>query len=129
MLLKRLLRAHSCLVPPAWDRTAPSIANEAAFAYVARTVSSELHNAKGIVRLARHYNWRRIAVLADDSDWGTETKDAFVAEHTSVPGNTIINADDPQTLSMSVAGFLRSSETLRSAKLGSRPFFFFQRYM
>lgn len=30
--------------------------------------------------MASRYNWKRIAILADDSDWGVEASAAFVRD-------------------------------------------------
>ena len=75
--------------------TAPSIADSEAYPNVVRLSSSEVSVGSALAALVDHYDWRRLAVLHDDTLWGKgsaeEFQSAFLAR---TPDGELINCDE-----------------------------------
>ena len=59
--------------------TAPSLANTANYPSVARVVASEVHNAAALAAVIQNQSWQNIAIVHDDSVWGSESATAFIS--------------------------------------------------
>lgn len=58
--------------------TAPSLSNDTAYPYLARLATSEAEVGAAVTALVESYTWRRIALVHDDSLWGTASAQAFI---------------------------------------------------
>lgn len=88
--------------------TATTLSNETSYTNVARLATNEAHIGAGNALVAQLYAWRRIAVLAEDSEWGRSAASNFIAAHTSREGGRpedILNRDDPSTLAFDPLDF------------------------
>lgn len=61
--------------------TATLVADEDDYPYVARTVTSAGYAATGHLALLQHFGWKRIAVLSDNTAWGTDAGNSFINAH------------------------------------------------
>ena len=52
-------------------------AQDAAHPYLARTATPETHVANGLVAIMQQYSWTKVAVVSDDSLWGSGAAQAF----------------------------------------------------
>ncbi|KAJ8602704.1 hypothetical protein CTAYLR_003794 [Chrysophaeum taylorii] len=58
--------------------TAPSLADDEAYPYVARITTPDSENGLGVARMAEFYGWGRVCVVHEDSLFATEMARAFV---------------------------------------------------
>ena len=87
--------------------TAPSVQDESVYTNVARLATNENFVGQGSALLAARYNWKRIAVVSDDSSWAVEAAQAFVNAHVTSedPSRVIINMGDTVTQGISTSAF------------------------
>ena len=84
--------------------TAPSVSDENTYINVARPISSEVFVGRGSALLASRYNWKRVAIVSDDSDWAVEAAQAFIDEHAATgDGAGVINIGDAITTNIPAA--------------------------
>lgn len=58
--------------------TAPTLSDEMVYPYLARLATSEAEVGAAVNALVESYTWRQIAVVHDDSLWGTSSAQAFI---------------------------------------------------
>ena len=73
--------------------TAPKLGNETAYPNLARTVGTDEHRARAFVELCVTYGWDRVALLHDDSIWGSGGAAAFKTSFEAVDGDIMVKVD------------------------------------
>ena len=85
--------------------TAPVLSDDNKYPNLARAATSESNGAGAAnAAMAAHYGWKRVAILSDDSVWAQGASKAFTDAFKKIDEkNTIINENDPATMSFAVA--------------------------
>lgn len=73
--------------------TAPSLANVTQYPSVARIVTNEFHSAAALAEVIRYHKWQNIAIIHDDSVWGSESAAAFISSYTMLNGEAGLEAN------------------------------------
>ena len=91
---------RSLVISP-WSQ-ALSLRDPIVYPNVVRVTSSTIYVIRAMIEVIGGFNWRRIAVLNDNSLWGNTSAQAFINEFLAIEGRTVLNLG---STSFSLAAF------------------------